>query len=237
MPELERALVALGRNVDYPATPDLGGAVRARLAEGRAPRFAWLQRRVVAVALAALLFAAGALMAVPQSRSAILDWLGIGSVTVRYVDQLPEVERRTSDLGLGERVSLEEARDRVPFGIRVPTLSGLGDPDVYYRGRIGQVSLLYGSEDDPKLLITQVTAPNSIEKLLAEGTRVDHVRVADGRGVWLEGGEHVLFYPDGIEPLRLVGNALVFERADGVTVRIEADVARAEALRIARSMR
>ncbi|MDQ3778636.1 MAG: hypothetical protein M3310_07225, partial [Actinomycetota bacterium] len=94
-----------------------------------------------------------------------------------------------------------------------------------------------GSEDDPRLLITQIEAPEAMEKLVAGETGVTLVRVGEARGAWLEGGEHVLFYPTGIEPLRLVGNALVFERADGVTVRIEADISRAEAIRIARSMR
>ena len=237
MAELERALVAVGRQLDYPPEPDLAGTVSRRLAHGRRPRFAWLERRVL-VAAAAALVVAGALMAVPQSRSAILDWLGIGSVTVRYVDELPEVDRRTTDLGIGERVTLEQARERVGFTIRVPRIEGLDDPDVYLRQPLGQVSFLYGSEDEPRLLITQVAALGAIEKLVGGATNLTVVAVGDERGAWLEGGEHVLFYPGGtVEPLRLVGNALVFEREEGVTVRIEADISKEEAIRIALSMR
>lgn len=233
--ELERALTSLGRELDYPQTPDLAGSVGRRLATGRRPR--GLRRPLVAV-LAALLLAAAAALAVPQARSTILDWLGIGGVTIRLVDELPTVAKRQDDLALGRRVGLEEARARAPFGVRVPSLAGLEDPAVY-RGAAGQVSLLYGSEAEPTLLITQLAGAGALEKLLEEGrTAVELVREEDATGAWLEGGEHVLLLPaSGPESQRLVGNTLVLEREDGVTVRIEADLPKEEALRVYRSMR
>jgi hypothetical protein len=238
MSELELALTRLGREVDYPETPDLSGAVRRRLAESR-PARSW--RRPLIVAVAALVVGVGAVMAVPQARSEILDWLGIGAVTVRQVEGLPEVELATGDLGVGEKVSLEEARGRVRFPVRVPTLAGLADPDVYYAEPLptGQVSFVYGSRDKPQLLITQVAALGALEKLVSSATRVEMVSTDGARGVWIEGERHVLFYPgaEREEPFRLVGNTLVLERTDGVTVRIEADISKEEALRIARSMR
>jgi hypothetical protein len=238
MSELELALTRIGRELEYPETPDLTGAVRRRLAEGRRPR-SW--RRPLIIALAAVVVAVGAVMAVPQARSEVLDWLGIGAVTVRQVEGLPEVEPATGDLGVGERVSLEEARERVDFPVRVPTLPELRDPVVYYAEPLptGQVSFVYGSLDKPQLLITQVAALGALEKLVSSATRVDLVSTEDARGVWIEGERHVLFYPgaEREEPFRLVGNTLVLERTDGVTVRIEADISKEEALRIARSMR
>jgi hypothetical protein len=117
MSELELALTRIGRELDYPDTPELVAPVRQRLAEARRP-ISW--RRPLVIALAALVVAVAAVMAVPQARSAILDWLGIGSVTVRYVDELPKLER-TGDLGLGEEMSLSEARERASFPIKVPT--------------------------------------------------------------------------------------------------------------------
>jgi hypothetical protein len=234
MSELELALTRLGGEVDYPETPDLVGPVRRRLAAGRRP-VAW--RRPLVIALAALLVAVAAAMAVPQARSQILDWLGIGSVTIRYVDDLPKVGKTQDDLALGERVSLADARERASFPVRVPTLEGLQDPDVYL-GQLGQVSFLYGSEEDPRLLITQIIGTGALEKLLSQATTVERVRVGPAEGAWLEGGEHVLFFPStGPESQRLVGNTLLLEREDGVTVRIEADVSEREALRIFRSMR
>jgi hypothetical protein len=234
MSELELALTRLGGEVDYPESPDLVGPVRRRLAAGRRP-VAW--RRPLVIALAALLVAVAAAMAVPQARSQILDWLGIGSVTIRYVDNLPKVGKTQDDLALGERVSFADARERASFPVRVPTLEGLQDPDVYL-GQLGQVSFLYGSEEDPRLLITQIIGTGALEKLLSQATTVERVRVGPAEGAWLEGGEHVLFFPStGPESQRLVGNTLLLEREDGVTVRIEADVSEREALRIFRSMR
>jgi hypothetical protein len=238
MSELELALTRIGRELEYPETPDLSGAVRRRLAEGRRPR-SW--QRPLVIALAAVIIGVGAVMAVPQARSEVLDWLGIGAVTVRQVEGLPEVELATGDLGVGEQVSLEEARDRVQFPVRVPTLEGYEDPNVYYAEPLptGQVSFVYGSLDKPQLLITQVAALGALEKLVNTATRVEMVSTEDAQGVWIEGERHVLFYPgaDREEPFRLVGNTLILERTDGVTVRIEADISKDEALRIAWSMR
>jgi hypothetical protein len=234
MSELELALTRLGRELDYPETPDLAGAVRRRLAEGRRPVS---RRRPLVIALAVLLVGVAAVMAVPQARSEILDWFGIGSVTVRYVDELPKVEKTQDDLALGEQVSLADARERAQFQVQVPTIEGLGEPKVY-RGDLGQVSFLYGSEDEPRLLVTQILGTGALEKLLNIETVVELVREKGAEGAWLEGGEHVIFFPStGPESQRLVGNTLLLQRKDGVTVRIEADVSKQEALRIFRSMR
>jgi hypothetical protein len=239
MTELERALLAVGQNLEVPAAPDLTRAVRARLAEGRRPSL--FSRRVLVVALAVLAVAVGAVLAVPQARSTIKDWLGIGNVTIRYVEELPPVEQATGDLGLGEQMSLEEARDRAGFQVRVPTVEGLDDPrKVFYNEESSQVAFLYGSEEKPKLLITQADARGAIEKIVnLNVTERELVVVEPGyAGVWLYGEKHAIFYPstDHEEPFRLVGNALVYE-IDGVTIRLEAEITKDEALRIARSMR
>jgi hypothetical protein len=234
MSELELALTRLGRELEYPETPDVAAGVRRRLAEGRRP-VAW--RRPLVIALAALLVGVAAVMAVPQARSEILDWLGIGAVTVRYVDDLPTVEKAQDDLMLGERVTLSAARERAQFRVQVPALEGFGGPRVY-QGDLGQVSLLYGSEEKPRLLIMQIVGTGALEKLLNTETDVELVTEDGAEGAWLEGGEHVLFFPSGgLQSQRLVGNTLLLQRQDGVTVRIEADVSKEEALRIFRSMR
>jgi hypothetical protein len=239
MPELEHALRTIGQNLDFPATPDLSGPVRRRLAER--PRRPWLSRRALVVALAVLAVAVGAVLAIPDARSTLKDWLGIGNVTIRYVEELPPVDKAMTDLGLGERVSLDEARERAGFTVLLPRVDNLDDPPkVFFREIDQQVAFLYGPEEKPKLLITQAGVGGALEKLVnLNATDTELVNVKDGSaGVWLFGEKHAIFYP-GVgqeEPFRLVGNALVFETSSGVTVRIEAEVPKDEALRIARSL-
>jgi hypothetical protein len=239
MPELEHALRTIGQNLDFPATPDLSGGVRRRLAER--PRRPWLDRRALVVALAVLAVAVGAVLAIPDARSTIKDWLGIGNVTIRYVEELPSVDKATTDLGLGERVSLDEARERAGFTVLLPRVDDLDDPPkVFFREADHQVAFLYGPEEKPKLLITQAGVGGALEKLVnLNATDTELVNVKEGAaGVWLFGEKHAIFYPGAghEEPFRLVGNALVFETSSGVTVRIEAEVPKDEALRIARSL-
>jgi hypothetical protein len=239
MSELERALVALGRDLDFPATPDLTGAVRRRLVER--PRQPFWRRRALVVALALLAVAVGAVLAIPDARSTIKDWLGIGNITIRYVEELPSVEKATADLGLGERVSLDEARERADYSVEVPRVDDLDDPPkVFFRAEDQQVAFLYGTEDDPRLLITQAGVGGAVEKIAnLNATDTELVMVDGALGVWLSGAKHAIFYPgaDQEEPFRLVGNALLFENSLGVTVRIEAEVSRDEAIRIGESMR
>ena len=238
MAELEHALRTVGQNLEYPATPDLSGGVRRQLVER--PRRRWLSRRALVVALAVLVVAVGAVLAIPDARSTIKDWLGIGNVTIRYVEELPPVEKATTDLGLGERVSLEEAKERAGYTPLDPRIDGLEDPPkIYYRDPDRQIAFLYGSEK-PKLLITQAGVGGAVTKLVnINATDTELVKVRAGEtGVWLSGAKHDLYYPgaDREEPFRLVGNALVFETAYGLTVRIEAEISKDEALRIARSL-
>src|SRR6266513_2375430 len=94
MTELERALVALGRELDIPAGPDLRSRVRERIE--RKPR-----RRRAAVLAVALLVALGIALAVPPARSAILRFFHIGSVTIERVETLPPAQTRPFATGLG----------------------------------------------------------------------------------------------------------------------------------------
>ena len=63
--------------------------------------------------------AIGAAFAVPQARSTILRWLGIGGVRVQFVDRLPVVPANRTPI-IGVPVSLDEARARVGFRVLVP---------------------------------------------------------------------------------------------------------------------
>src|SRR5207248_3750368 len=113
MTELERALVALGGELEFPQTPDVVGVVRGRIQRRR-----WLRPLVLAVALAVL--AVGVAMAVPPARSAILKFFHLGSATVERVETLPPAQRRPLAAGLGPALAREDAELAAGFGMRLP---------------------------------------------------------------------------------------------------------------------
>src|SRR2546425_8902787 len=125
MPELEQALVALGREVDFPPEPDLVPAVRARLERRH------FGRRPLVFAVALLVIAFGIAMAVPQARSAILRFFHIGAVTVERVETLPRAQTRPLTAGLGPAMSRLAAERRAQLTIVLPHLAGRA-PTRYY---------------------------------------------------------------------------------------------------------
>jgi hypothetical protein len=247
MSELELALIDLGRRLDFPETPDVAPRVRARLAEGAAGRgmpgpYSW--RRLSVIALAVLAVAIAAVMAVPQTRAAILEFFHLRGVTIERVGELPTVPVRNELGPLGKRVSLDEARKLADFDVVVP--EALGEPDeVYFRSGSpagGMVSFVYGTTEHPRALFTEFEANVNevIFKKVAPETTIERVLVEGGPGYWI-GGAHFFSYVDrnGVfqqEAIRLAGNTLLWERGP-VTLRLEADVSKAEALRIGLSVK
>ena len=228
MPELDAVLRELGRQVDFPPTPELAPAVRGRLETRRS----W--RRPVAIALAVLLVALGATFAVPAARTAILDWLGIGGVHIVRVEQLPPAPV-IGHLDLGRPVTLAEARLRAPW-LLVPSDA----PDrVYVSTAIpgGKVSLLWGTPENVRLLLTEFRGEAFITKLIEPGAKVEPVDLGD-QGGWLD-EPHVVAYRDRDgtfreNTARLAGNTLLWQQGE-VTLRLEGDLSKEQALRIARS--
>jgi hypothetical protein len=237
MPELELALRQLGAAVEFPPAPDLAEGVRRRL--GEAPTRGWAPRRLVAVALAVLVVAVAAVLAVPAARTAVLEWLGIKGVSVIRVETLPEVVL-LRESGLGERVTLAEARDRAPWLVEP---GEIGAPDeVYFSNSVpgGQVTFLWGTREEPQLLMTQSPGESFAEKMLAPGSDTEATDVDGNPGVWFSGAPHAFVYRDerGVireETARLARNTLLWQ--DGpLTVRLEGELSKADALRLARSV-
>jgi len=207
MTDYERALRAL--EVDWPATPAL------RLELSPRPR----RRLIVAVALVAAVAAA---FAVPQSRSAILDFFHLGGVTVVRVDTLPPAQERPLAAGLGQPVRDADAERTIgaPF---LPVRHG----QLYERD--GFVSTVLRGP----MLLSEVGSEYLIKKF-ATGA-LEPVTVAPGvPGFWLASEPHVVFFGDSSP--RLAGNVLVWVR-NGVTFRLEgSDLDEKTALRLARSI-
>jgi hypothetical protein len=240
MTELERTLFALGRELDFPPTPDVAGSVLEGLRPRRAP-----SRRPYVLALAAVLVAALlASLAIPDARSALLRLFGVGAVRIELVDRLPEVPSDPVELELmlGERLPLEEARRRAGFA-----LLELGDaPDEAYLGERGTVWFVYGGPSSVRLLVAQtpdvrVDEPSLFKKLAERGTSVNDVSVRGQDGYFLSGEPHVVFLVDRNgdvvgESARLARDVLVWAE-DGRTIRLEGSFTEEEALRVAEELR
>jgi hypothetical protein len=260
MTELERALVRLGGEIAFPETPDVLAAVGDRLEQAAPARRRRPSRRALVVAFVALALAAGAAMAVPAARSAILEFFGLRGATVTRVDTLPPAETRpeapvtaAAELELGSPVPVVDGTVRVKWPYLVVP-GALGPPDeAYYSSLLpdGKVSLVYepgaGVPRSPftgvGILITEFRgdlAPGYVDKLVAGGTAIEQLRVGRHRAIWLEGGPHFVAFrtPDGgfgEDVGRLAGNTLLMELGR-LLVRIEGDLERDRAVEIARSL-
>lgn len=229
MTELERALVQLGREVDFPAEPDLRSRVRDRLERKRRVRHAL----VVAVALAAVAF--GIAMAVPDARGAILRFLHIGSVTIERVHTLPPARERPLAAGLGPVLlrHAAETRSAVPL-----VLSGVL-PHHYY-ARPGLIATLLQYRNKPVLLAELAGDQSALtKKLVSPETRVEPADIGS-TGLWIEGGRHVLIWQTpAAETIqmesRLAGNVLLWVEGDR-TFRLEADLDKGRMLQLARDI-
>ena len=252
MPDLERQLRELGNALELPAAPDLVDAVRSRIGKEREPRLR--TRRWLVVAIAALGLTLAAAMAVPQARTAILEFLHIRGASVEKVPTLPSASTAgtlpavpNAGLNLGEPVSLEEAREVVSFEIVQPELPGLGSADSIYVDQAtpgGQVFFLWGTEARPQVLLSEFRGDLNrelIEKQAGPGTTIEPVSVQGGApGFWVGGANHAVYYldPDGQireETIRLSRNALLWERND-LTLRLEGDFGKDVALELARTV-
>ncbi|MEO7803985.1 MAG: hypothetical protein ABIS18_06245 [Actinomycetota bacterium] len=247
--ELETALTALGRSLDFPER-DIASTVRQRI-ESRPFRQSAPSRRV-AVAIAgatAIVFFAAAMMGSPAARKAVADLLGLKGVGIRYGDSPPSVPTQSPDLGLGERVTLEQARTRAAFEILTPAATETSDPDEIYFSSTppgGQVAFIYGprpglpqtAEPRVAVLVTQFRGQverESMSKVVGSGTLIEPVTVNGSEGLWLEGEPHFFFYRDERgsvrqETIRLASNTLLWE-VGGLTLRLESGLSKQEALR------
>jgi hypothetical protein len=241
--EVERALVALGGELDVPETPELSARVLVSLQHGGRRSV----RRPLAVALAAVVLAAlVATLAIPDARSAVLRFLHIGGERIEFVDDLPPLSTYPSDfeleLALGERVSLPEARRRAGFDLKELDQA----PDRVYLGGRGTVWFVYGRPGAIRLLVAQtpqlsIDEPFILKKLVGSGTHVEQANVHGSPAYFLSGEPHeVLLVDETGEPVfesaRLARDVLVWED-DGRTLRIEGALTLSEAVDVANSLR
>ena len=230
MTELERALVALGRELDVPAAPSLAPLVRARV-ERRTRT-----RRALVLAFATAIAAIAVAMAVPQARTAILRFFHIGSVTIERVETLPPAQKRPPTAGLGQPLVRKDAEQAAGFSIILPRHR----VPAHYYALSGLIAATLRADGKLVLLVELQGDQLGVAKKLVGGrTSVEPVQVGRNFGFFISGGSHVIAYvgPNGYTEVRprLAGNVLVWT-ANGRTFRLEGDLSRAEALRLAREI-
>ena len=231
MSELELQLRALAEEIALPPAPDLATAVRSRIHRGRRIRRALL---AVAVAAAAL----GVAFAVPPARSALLRFFHLEGVTVVRVDTLPAQRARSIGRSLGAPVPLAVAERRLGFRFLLPP----GAAPAHVRvlgGGLGTALLEHAGKP---LLLSEFRGDvfDLMKKVAGPGTFVTPVQVGDNPGIWVEGATHFLYLaPNGAiseAPIAVHGNVLLWQRG-GLTLRLQGRLDRAEAIRIARTVK
>lgn len=238
--QLESALFELGREVQFPPTPDVSAPVRRRVTDRTRSVRRWSRVLVpLAAVLVAALLVTGVLAHWPTARDAIAERLGLHGVQVTQVRGLPTA---TATLDLGQAITLEDAQRRVTYPIQLP--AALGAPDVVYFLDLpvgGQVVLAYEPNGDrPRLVLYEFEGSRvGLGKGLSPGTSVEEVSVNGNRGLWINGDPHVVFFVDArgrpqSETTRLAANVLLWEN-NRLTLRLEGQLARDHAVAIAAS--
>ena len=239
MNELERRLVVLGAEIELPPERDLAPAVTARLERRPRRPFPWRQ---VAYGLAVIAVAIAAAFAVPQARTTILRWFHLRGATVERVETLPPAVERSQAGGLGRPYSLAEAQRILGFHLAPPPVEGGKPKRVYVLDR-ALASVIVHAHGGSVLLSEYPWADvEFLKKAAGEETRIEPVRIGSEPGLWLEGPTHVLMYldrnrvPHERRAILIHGNVLLWVHG-ALTLRLEGKLTRAEALRLARSIR
>lgn len=258
MLELEQQLIALGTELDWPATPNLARRVRSRIAAPLVLRTPWYQSQW-AVAAAAVIITLAALAVYTPTREAIAGWVNV-HVLFQRVPVLPTPTPRPPGplgerLGLGQLTTLSEAQTHLTWRITVP--SSLGQPDEVYLqlpptgAAQGEVTLVYSTrpgipvanQTGVAVLITEARGSvnkDFFAKMLGPGTTVEPVMVAGHEGYWIAGSPHDFVFLDANgnfrdETMRLATNTLILDEG-GTIVRIEGNLTKAQAVEIATSL-
>jgi hypothetical protein len=236
MTDLEQRLRTLGAEIAFPVTPPLIVAA--------APELRRRPRRLIAVSLtlAVIAVAFGVVLAAsPSARSGLRDLFGIGGVRVVRVGEAPRETGRLEPFG--DRVSLAEAERAVAFGIRLPVSIGQPPSRVYLDRTVGGglVSIVWCCS--PRIVLSEFlgNGVGFLQKSVGPATTIEEVSVDGKRGLWVEGSDHVLRLVDTNGTFReramsVRGGVLIW--VDGsVTIRLEGELSRAQALAIARHVR
>jgi len=253
--KLENALTRTGKSIAYPATPALAARVQSRLESRTRPTFG-LPRRAL-IALTALLVALALLVAIPETREALAQILGLRTIRIIPVTPtltspptpLPSTSSGQALKGEGSRIqccvtTLADAQARSRFRILLPPNQTASKVYLQTIPAFGsgaqQIILVFGDPNAPNFVLYQAT--NFLYgKLVSGGTAIGEATVNRQRALWFTGLPHVLVYLDAngnvqFESERVVNlNTLVWESGE-VTYRVETPLSKEDAIRFAESL-
>jgi hypothetical protein len=249
---LEAQLDLLSEDIQFPEAPDFSATIARSLAP-RVQPVRWPRRVLLVAAVIALLLIAA--VSIPESRTALANWLGLGGIRIEFVDTLLDREDRVeidSSLIVGEEIELEDAN--LTRGIPIRGLPDTIPVRVFERkdGSVTTVSLFYEpsaalpdiGETGVGALLMQTDAPGEFIFLVKEThplERASFVQVGGTDGYWVQTGNLVAtpFDPAGefgIDQVsRRTGNVLLWQ-IGGITYRLETNLSRAEAIALAESL-
>src|SRR5919201_575697 len=253
--ELERTLTDIGGRL-LSSERDIWPAVRARIGERRIrPWWAFtFDRHVLApIAATVAVILVVAFLLTPDLASRAAQVLGFPGVQIYRVPQTPTARpNAVAPTFAGERVgTIAEASQLAGFTVRAP--AALGEPTaIYVETAPVRVTIVYASVKgvpvSPQAGVSAIVVEfrgrletQIMSKAIGPGTTLDAVPLGSGVAYYLAGQPHQFFFRDPAgnlqpETLRLAGNTLLWEEA-GVTYRLEAEVSRDEAIRLASTLR
>lgn len=252
----ENTVRETARHFPYPPTPDLTPALRQRVRTRRVSPMIW---RIAAIILLALL---AVVVAVPEVRAAVLNFIRIGVVQIFPLEPTATVLPGTatprppwynpgqptplaSVLDMPGETTLEEARAALPFSFGLPTYPvDIGEPDhVYLVDHIDKLlTLVWMQPDDPThvRLILEVLNPRLLVSKFAVTEDSQYVRVK-GRSdaIWLPAPHLVVYFfeRDRFTLQRVVNASVLIWPEGALTYRMETDLPMGEAIRIAESVK
>lgn len=215
--DTEAALRDLAGHVHVPEPPDVTAAVLTRINAPR-KRNRWLRAVVAALTAFAIAFAVS-----PAVRAGVQQLLEFAGVEFRR-----EAPKTTAPPLPSQDMSLDQAREQMPFEIHLPAALGTPDGVTVHEGQF--VTLHYG---DLRLDQFDGTISSTVGKLV-HSDGVEQV----GDKIWIP-YPHVFFYIDRAgqwhtEEPRKAGQTLLWQRGQ-VTFRLEGDLTMQRALEISAS--
>ena len=255
-----KQLLSISKGLDYPRTPDIAGAVMARLRGATRPRF--ISRRLV-WSLTVILILFSSLMLIPPARAAIIEFIQIGVVRIFRAEPTPlappnqEIPSTVVPVtatpvptsqplipileNLAGEMTLDEAQKAVNYPILLPSYPpDVGKPDrIFVQNADGKMTVLVwlDPQHPDQILMSLHFLPAgswAIKKI--EPTHIQETTVNSQRAIWAIGPYPLRLSNGDLDFVRLIdGHVLIWEQGD-ITYRLETDLSLEEAVKIAESL-